>query len=98
MTMEDFDESLSFPTIEEELAASDLPTGSKVPIDRAARIMTCPLCGSVTVLGPESRYVCPNAPHDKEDDTLCYQEFVDAENANDYPSDFLDLDEASDDC
>lgn len=68
LTPEGLEASISFPSFEEELAASDILKHANK--DKSARIMRCPICGSTTVVGPQAAYRCPKAPHDSEDEVI----------------------------
>jgi hypothetical protein len=70
LTIEELERALSIPSFEEELAQSDLPHKRHISHGKSAQIITCPICGKSTVVGPYSSYRCPAAPHDKEDDNL----------------------------
>lgn len=66
------DNSLSMPSFEEELKASEIPyhRASKV-----AHVETCRVCGNQVMVGPGDIFRCPKAAHDIEDDTHDLNDF-----------------------
>lgn len=88
LSIEDLEKALNIPSFEEELAMSDLPHRDNPELEKAARLVTCRICGTQTMVGPDAIFSCPNAPHDPEDDLISEEDIIDEdipefENEND---------------
>lgn len=63
--LEELENSISMLSFEDELKQSE-PTHDVYK--KSSRIVSCKVCGTQVLVGPDDVFKCPNYPHDGEDD------------------------------